>query len=153
MKRTTIVEIITLLFVTLFLYTGISKLMDYSVFREQIALSPLLAPLSKLISILLPAIEIFVSIILFIPKTRFKGLYASLILMLFFTGYIIYILNFNEHLPCTCGGVLQSLSWNQHLLLNGILICCVLQAIILVKRSNLNKTKNQTSGVSNEIGF
>src|SRR5438445_7843878 len=101
MKRSTIIELIALLYVILFLYTGISKLMDYSVFKEQIATSPLLAPISGWIAIGLPAIEIILAIILFIPRTRLKGLYASLVLMIIFTGYIIAILSFNEHIPCS----------------------------------------------------
>jgi len=134
MKRNTIVEIIALLFVVLFLYTGISKLMDYSVFKEQIALSPLLAPISSWVAILLPATEIIISVVLFLPRSRLPGLYASLILMVLFTGYIIYILNYNEHLPCTCGGVLEILSWKQHLVLNGILIALAFIGVLMGRR-------------------
>jgi uncharacterized membrane protein YphA (DoxX/SURF4 family) len=134
MKRTTIVETISILFIIFFLYTGISKLMDYSVTKEQIALSPLLAPIAGWIVIVLPIAEIIVSVILFIPRTRLKGLYASLILMTVFTGYVIYILSYNEHLPCTCGGVLQSLSWKQHLLFNSVFIVLALTGIVLGRR-------------------
>ena len=70
MKRTTIQEIIALLFVILFLYTGVSKLMEYDVAREQIALAPLLAPVAKEIVIVLPIAEIVVSVLLFLPRTR-----------------------------------------------------------------------------------
>jgi uncharacterized membrane protein YphA (DoxX/SURF4 family) len=134
MKRSTIVEIIALLFVILFLYTGISKLMDYDVAREQIALTPLLAPIAKEIVIALPITEIIVSILLFIPRTRKQGLYASLVLMISFTGYVVYILNYNDQLPCTCGGILQQMSWNQHLIFNGVAIALVLTGIILSRR-------------------
>jgi len=135
MKISTITEIIALLFVILFLYTGISKLMDYSVFREQIALSPLLAPVSNWVAILLPATEIIISVVLFIPRSRLIGLYASLILMVLFTGYVVYILNYNEHLPCTCGGVLEALSWKQRLILNGLLIALAFTGVLLGRRS------------------
>ena len=134
MKKRTTIEIIAILFVTLFLYTGISKWMDYYVFKEQIALSPLLAPIAQGVAILLPATEIIVSVILFIPRTRQIGLYASFILMILFTGYIIYVLNYNPQLPCTCGGFIQALSWHQHLVLNIVLIILSLRAIILMKK-------------------
>jgi thiol-disulfide isomerase/thioredoxin len=130
MKRT-IIEAIALVFVILFLYTGINKFMDYYIFKEQIALTPILSQVASWIAIILPSIEIIVSVILFLPKTRIKGLYASLILMLLFIGYIVYILNFNEHLPCSCGGFIQALSWKQHLWFNGILTVLLILAIYL----------------------
>src|SRR5260370_39077030 len=111
MKRTTISEIISMLFVTLFLYTGISKLMEYAVFKEQIAASPVLKPFARWLVWLLPLSEFSAAILLFVPRWRLKGLYAAETLMALFTGYIIAILTFSEHLPCSCGGVLQSLSW------------------------------------------
>jgi len=135
MKIVTITELIALLFVILFLYTGISKLMDYNVFREQIALSPLLAPIANWVAILLPVTEIIISVVLFIPRSRLIGLYASLVLMVLFTGYVVYILNYNEHLPCTCGGVLEALSWKQHLIFNGLLIALAFTGVLLGRRS------------------
>jgi len=135
MKKKTIVEIIALLFVVLFLYTGISKLMDYDITKEQIALSPLLAPIASWTVIALPVTEIIVSVILFIPRTRIKGLYASLALMVAFTGYVVYILSYNDQLPCTCGGVLQSLSWKQHLLFNAAFIVLALTGIVLGRQT------------------
>jgi uncharacterized membrane protein YphA (DoxX/SURF4 family) len=134
MKRSTIVEIIALLFVMLFLYTGISKLMEYDVAMEQIALTPLLAPIAKEIVIVLPIAEIIVSVLLFLPRTRRLGLYASLLLMISFTGYIVYILSYNDQLPCTCGGILQQMSWTQHLIFNGAAIAFALTAILLSRR-------------------
>jgi len=134
MKRSTIVEIIALLFVILFLYTGISKLMEYDVAREQIALTPLLAPIAGVIVIVLPIVEIIVSILLFLPRTRKLGLYASLALMMAFTGYVGYILSYNAELPCTCGGILQQMSWTQHLIFNGVAIVFALTAILLNRR-------------------
>jgi uncharacterized membrane protein YphA (DoxX/SURF4 family) len=134
MKKSTIVEIISLLFVILFLYTGISKLMEYDVAREQIALTPLLAPVAKYLVFILPITEIIVSILLFLPRTRRLGLYASLALMIAFTGYVVYILNYNAELPCTCGGVLQQMTWPQHLVFNGVAIVLVLTGIVLGRR-------------------
>jgi len=148
MKWNTIIEIIVLLFATLFLYTGISKLMEYAVFKEQIALSPLLKPVSRWLAIILPITEIIVSVILFIPITRLKGLYASLLLMVLFTGYIVYILIYNDHLPCTCGGVLESLSWKQHLLFNSICIVLALTGIVLCRRIHTNLREKSTSMAS-----
>jgi uncharacterized membrane protein YphA (DoxX/SURF4 family) len=134
MKRATIVEIIALLFAILFLYTGISKLLEYTVFKEQIAASPVLAPVAKWIAAGLPLAELLVAVLLFIPRWRLKGLYTSFILMILFTGYIIAILNFSKYIPCSCGGVLAQLSWSQHIVFNSVFIILAIVGIALEKR-------------------
>lgn len=135
MKRSLIVEIISFIFIALFLYTGVSKWMDYYLTKEQIALLPLFKPIARALAFLLPAVEIAVAVLLFIPASRKIGFYMSLGLMLFFIGYVIYILNYDKQQPCTCGGVIELLSWRQHLLLNGVLALMALIAILLTKRS------------------
>jgi uncharacterized membrane protein YphA (DoxX/SURF4 family) len=122
LSKATIVETIAVLFIILFLYTGISKLMEHSVFKEQIAESPILKPVSYLIAWALPLLEFIVALMLIIPRWRLKGLYASLYLMIAFTIYIGTIMTFNKELPCSCGGIISLLSWNGHLLFNTIFI-------------------------------
>jgi uncharacterized membrane protein YphA (DoxX/SURF4 family) len=131
MKKGSIIEIIVLLYVILFLYTGISKLIDYSIFKEQISTSPVLAPIAKPVAILLPWVEFLLVLLLIFPKWRLKGLYASLALMVLFTCYIAAILSFSDRLPCSCGGIIELLSWKQHLLLNSILILLSTLGIML----------------------
>jgi hypothetical protein len=135
MKRATIAELIAFLFIILFLYTGISKLMEYDIAKEQIALSLLLAPIAGFVVVFIPTAEIITSILLFFPKTRIYGLWSSLTLMIAFTGYVIYLLTYNDQLPCTCGGILEQLSWPQHCVLNITLILLALTAIRLSRRS------------------
>jgi uncharacterized membrane protein YphA (DoxX/SURF4 family) len=144
MKRSTIVEAIALLFIILFLYTGISKLMEYDIAVEQIVLTPRLAPAAKTIVIILPVIEILTAIALFIPQTRKYGLWASLALMILFTGYVTYIINYNDQLPCTCGGVLEQLSWPQHLILNTVFIILAIIGILLLRKIRNGHFDKQT---------
>ena len=131
MKRSTIIEIIAIWFVILFLYTGISKLMEFSVFREQIGQSPVLKPFAAWIAWILPLSEFVVALLLFIPRTRSKGLNGSLALMILFTGYIVAILLLDDHVPCSCGGIIELLSWKGHLVFNGICIGLAGTAIYL----------------------
>ncbi|OQP65372.1 hypothetical protein A3860_17040 [Niastella vici] len=140
-KLNTFTEAITILFVILFLYTGISKLMDYTVFKEQIATSPILAPVSRWIAAALPWMEFAIVILLAIPKWRLKGLYASFIIMILFTGYIISMLTFNKDIPCSCGGVIELLSWNQHIIFNTVFILLAAIAIAIEKRINNDKKR------------
>ncbi|MEP7371737.1 MAG: MauE/DoxX family redox-associated membrane protein [Chitinophagaceae bacterium] len=147
MKRTTIIETIVVAYTILFLYTAISKLMEYSVFKEQIAASPILAPVSKLIAAGLPWTEILVTVLLIVPRWRLKGLYASLILMTAFTIYIAATLAFSEHIPCSCGGIISEMSWTQHLLFNTVFIGLAITGIILTKKV-LNDHKLQWSSAT-----
>ncbi len=134
MKRAILVEIISVLFIILFLYTGINKMMDNIVFREQIATSPLLTPIAPWIAIFLPKSEIIIAISLFIPRFRLKGLYASFVLMVLFLLYVLYIFAFNERLPCSCGGVLQQLSWKGHIMFNSFFIVLAIIGIKMERR-------------------
>jgi hypothetical protein len=136
-KKNTIIEIIALLYVCLFLYTAISKLTDYDVTREQMTAIPILAPFAHIIVWLLPAIETGIAILLFIPYTRIRGLYASTGLMFLFTLYIVYILLFYPELPCTCGGLLAAMTWPVHLLFNIVFILLSFAAMRLHKGSKI----------------
>lgn len=142
MKQKTIIEIIALLFVILFLYTGISKLMEYPVFKEQIGTSPLLEPIAPFVAWALPLVELVAAILLFWPAWRRIGLYAAFGLMVLFTGYVIYIMVVDETLPCSCGGIIELLSWKGHLVVNSILTFLALTGILLLRRSHLRKPSN-----------
>jgi uncharacterized membrane protein YphA (DoxX/SURF4 family) len=133
-KKATIIETIIVLYTILFLYTGISKLMDYSTFKEQIATSPILEPISKPIAIILPWMEFAIVALLIVPRWRLKGLYSSLVIMTVFTIYIIAILLFNQNIPCSCGGVLEQLSWGQHIIFNSVFMTIAIIGIVLEKQ-------------------
>lgn len=134
MKRTTIVETIIFLYAVLFLYTGITKLTEYEIFRENVAESPILAPIATPIAWGLPWMEFAITMMILIPRWRLKGLYATLILMVAFTAYIICILLFDKNLPCSCGGIIEQLSWTQHLVFNIAFILLAILGIALQRR-------------------
>ena len=140
LKKSTIIETIAFLFVILFVYTGTSKLSEYGVFREQIAESPILKPVAPIVSWLLPITEFVVSLLLLIPRWRLKGLYASLALMVAFTLYVGAILSFSRELPCSCGGIIELLSWKEHLLFNSIFILLAITGIVLQRQLSFNNT-------------
>lgn len=133
-SKATIVEIISVLFMILFLYTGISKLMDYAVFKEQIAESPILKPIAPFIAWALPVTEFLVCIMLIIPRWRLKGLYTSSFLMIAFTIYIGAIMLFAKELPCSCGGIISLLSWCDHLIFNSVFILLAFAGVQLERQ-------------------
>ena len=132
--QTILVEIISALLIFLFMYAAISKLLDYQKFQVQLGQSPLLTAFAGWVSWIIPFLEIIISIMLAVRKFRLFGLYASFSLMVMFTSYIIAITKFSDYIPCSCGGVLQNMSWNQHLIFNIAFILLALTGIILCSR-------------------
>ncbi len=123
MKKKTVVDIIAYLFIILFIYASVNKLLDYENFSTELGKSPLLTAFAGYVAWAVPAVELVVVILLTVPKWMLAGFYAAFSLMTMFTAYIVAILNFSDYIPCSCGGVLQNMTWNQHLVFN---ICFVI---------------------------
>ena len=118
MKKLPVLQIISSLLILLFAYTAISKLLAYRSFTRTLTESPLIHNGADTIAWLLPAAELVVVLLLFFPALRKRGLYASASLLFLFTVYLSYMVLFVPHLPCSCGGVLRSMSWQQHIFFN-----------------------------------
>ncbi|MEO2081156.1 MauE/DoxX family redox-associated membrane protein [Leeuwenhoekiella sp.] len=112
-------------FILLWVYAATAKLLEFEDFSVQLGQSPLLSAYAGVLVWLVPLSEYVLSGLLLIPKTKKVGLYGSLCLMMAFTTYIIIILNYADFVPCSCGGILESLGWTEHLIFNGV---CVLLA-------------------------
>ncbi|PWJ96016.1 methylamine utilization protein MauE [Flavobacterium araucananum] len=125
--KTLILDIICLVFALLFMYAAASKLFDFENFKIQLGQSPLLSAFANWISITVPVLELIIAVVLFIRNYRLIGLCAAYMLMIMFTVYIYIILNFSAFVPCSCGGILEKMTWREHLIFN---ICFVLLAII-----------------------
>ena len=133
-----------MLFIILFTYAAISKLLDYENFKLLLEKSPFLGSYANLLSWLIPAIELMIAVLFFFRKLSLEALWSSLFLMVIFTAYIIIVLNFSESIPCSCGGIISSLSWNQHLYFNIGFIVLAAGGILLVyprKKSFSNSHK------------
>ena len=135
-------EIISLFFIILFMYAAFSKLLDYDVFVTQLEQSPFLSSTAGLIAWGIPVLEIIIALLFFFPGFRLLGFYASFVLMSIFTIYIIAVLNFADSIPCSCGGVINSLSWNEHLIFN---VACVIVALlgVVLWKNNMKSIKNK----------
>lgn len=131
-KRT--IDTICYLFILLFVYAAVAKLLSFERFVLQIGQSPILYPYASYLAVLVPAIELIVSGFLAMNRYRLLGLYASFSLMTMFTLYIIAILQFSEHIPCACGGVLEVLGWKGHLIFNIAFVILSIVGILLTGR-------------------
>lgn len=127
----TCIAIISYLFVFLFIYAAISKLLDYNDFSIKIGQSPLLSPFAGYVAIGVPVIELIIAAGLLIPNWRITSLFASLCLMTAFTVYIFIILKFSSFVPCSCGGILEKLGWTEHLIFNSAFVLLAIVSLIL----------------------
>lgn len=126
-----IIDIICLLFMVLFVYAAASKWLEFEKFRAQLGQSPLLTAFADGVVWAVPAAELAISLLLFMPRFRLGALYASLSLMTLFTAYIVAVLYFSPYVPCSCGGILENLGWAEHLVFNLVFIALAIAGILL----------------------
>lgn len=132
--------IIIALLILLWSYTAGSKLIDVQQFKQELFNQTF----SKNIAIMLlwftPIAELLAAALLIIQKTRLLGLILSMILMTLFTGYIsLVLLDYYDHVPCSCGGVLKALGWEEHFYFN--LFFLSISSIGIYLQLNTNKDK------------
>ncbi|WP_426278584.1 MauE/DoxX family redox-associated membrane protein [Chryseobacterium sp. S-02] len=127
--KTIFIKGVSYFFILLFIYASVSKLLDFENFQVQLAQSPMLGAYAGIVSLLVIGVELVIVYLLVIRKFRITGLYAALGIMSAFTMYIYLILNYSDSIPCSCGGILEKMDWNQHLMFN---ICCVLLLIVAI---------------------
>lgn len=128
--------LIIFLLIVLFMYTGMSKLLNREAFMRQLGKNSLLQASAGVISIGLPITEIFGALLLAIQKTRAYGLILCSALMILFTLYTAGMLMSHSQLPCTCGGVIASMSWKQHLIFNIIFTALAGYGVYLYKNKH-----------------
>lgn len=140
-------EIICFLFILLFTYAAVVKLIDVQKFTVQIGQSPLLTDFAGVVAWLIPISELLIASMLALTRLRMVGLYAAFCLMIMFTAYISAILLIDENIPCSCGGVLESMGWTEHLLFNIGFVILGLGGILL--HFKIEDNSNQRAMASN----
>lgn len=123
-------SVIAYLFIVLFAYAAFSKLSDYETFTVQLGQSPLLSVFAGWIAWFIPAVEILISILFMFTRTKFLALTASFTLMMLFTAYIFIISHYSDYVPCSCGGILERMSWTAHFYFN--ILFCLLAAVAII---------------------
>src|SRR5690606_13981905 len=124
-------ETICAILLIVWLYTGTSKLNEYYDFRFQLRRLPYFSQYASFLTFFIPISEIAIATLLIFKRTRLLGLAASLGLMLIFTAHVYYVLNYMRNIPCSCGGIISSLDWHQHLTLNIVLTLLALIGVII----------------------
>ena len=141
MKKELCLELIICLIILMLFYACFSKWADMRLFRHVMLYQPFPAWAAETLVWLLPPIEMFTGILIIFPKTRRSGLFVFVLLMSAFSIYIIVILmHFFPDVPCSCGGLIQSMSWVQHLIFN---IFFIVMGIISIRLEQ--QIKNSSS--------
>lgn len=118
-------------FIALFVYAAIAKLMDFQKFQVQLGQSPMLTRYATVVAWAVPVSELVVAVFLMFERTRLAGLYGAFGLMVMFTTYIILASRFSDYVPCSCGGILESLGWTEHLIFNSVFVVMACVAVLL----------------------
>lgn len=147
MRRITI-EIVVFAFIVLFVYAATTKLMDFQQFHIQLSQSPMLTDYAPAVAWGVPFVELAISALLIFDRTRLIGLYAAFGLMVMFTTYIVLVSRFSDFVPCSCGGVIEKLTWTQHLYFNTAFIALGLVGIWFYPRTRSLVQHTPTSNAS-----
>lgn len=135
---------VSTVFVVLFGYTGFTKLITVRVFAGTMWDVVFMRPYIPFLMYFVPLFELFIAALLCrsvltikntIISTRKIGIYLSTFLMFAFSVYVGAMLLLYKDLPCGCGGAVNWLTWQQHLLLNIGLFTLGVVAIIVMKKN------------------
>lgn len=137
MKREFLRDAIAFLLVLLFVYTAFSKILGASEFRKQMFNQPLPAWVKPVLVYAIPSLELVASILLMIVSVRIWGFVLSSALMITFTIYVgLVLLGQFDYTPCSCGGIVSTLSWRGHLIFNVVFTVLALIGTAISVRSN-----------------
>ncbi|SKB76037.1 hypothetical protein SAMN05660841_02184 [Sphingobacterium nematocida] len=133
--RSLAVRILAIALAGILLYTATKKVMDFRAFVAHIeTLSIGAGELNYSLAAFIVFIEYGLAfMLLFDPLKRW--LYWSIGgLMLLYSAYIYAILNFAITLPCSCQGAFKSLSWQQHYLVNLVVLLAAVGILLLIRK-------------------
>ena len=121
----------TILLIIIFGYTATNKLISHDRFQFQLHLIPVsfIARNAFFISLVIPLIELVLTIALCLNRYRLPGLFGATTLLGLFQIYLVALMVNYKNLPCTCAGISPELSWIDHIILNTLLISLSILAI------------------------
>ncbi|ALM50130.1 hypothetical protein AMR72_15240 [Flavobacterium psychrophilum] len=129
--REAALKTVSFLYILLFVYAAVSKLLDFENFRTQLGQSPLLSAFADWLAVLVPGTELLVALLLSFRRTRITALSVGFGIMVMFSTYIYFILTYSPYVPCSCGGVLEGMGWNEHLIFNLAFVAVGAVALLL----------------------
>jgi len=136
----------------LWMYAATAKILEFDKFTIQMSQVSFLKPFAGVLTWIIPFAEYSLAALLLVSKTRRLGLLGSAILMSVFTVYIAGMISFSPELPCSCGGIINNLTWQQHLLFNIGFTALAITGVYVHSFTNTpHKNTNGNSNSNNNI--
>ncbi|SEN01529.1 Methylamine utilisation protein MauE [Mucilaginibacter gossypiicola] len=132
MRRTDIPDLISFLLILMFSYAAFSKLIAFNNYKIEMHRQPVPKWSVDYLIVLIPASELVTIAAMLFRKTRMIGFFSAAFLMLVFTVYVVLAMTgaFGK-VPCACGGIINNLSWGQHLVFNLIFLSLSVYGVII----------------------
>jgi len=126
--------IATSLIILLFAYAAVSKLTDFETFRHQLHNQNIPKGLATPLAYIIPGVELLTIVLLLRSRTFQAGLLLSMLLLAGFTAYVgLVLFHYWNKVPCSCGGILNHMSWTFHFWFNCFFLCIAIAAYILTR--------------------
>jgi uncharacterized membrane protein YphA (DoxX/SURF4 family) len=115
--------VLSTVLIVIFGYSGFDKLIRFESSRNAFHNQIFPPELAEILSYAIPGVELLLALLLLFSVTRWWGYLGSILLLSVFTTYVglIWVGAF-PRMPCNCAGVLESLGWAEHFILNMICI-------------------------------
>jgi len=131
--------IIVLLLMALFGLTAFDKVHHFGRFYSELGKSPFLMAYAGAVGVGTPLVEAVVVWLLADDRRQLLGLYSCVFLMSLFSAYIYVLMHYSYYTPCLCSAAIESLTWGQHLIFNGVFLVLAIAGVI-IKEYQLTKT-------------
>lgn len=135
-------RILSIALAGMLLYTATKKVMDLEAFAAHIEVLPYMhAWITYVLSVVVILMEYGLGVMLLYQPMR-KAVYVGVLsLMLIYTAYIYAVLHHALMLLCSCQGAFKSMTWEQHYLVNAVMVAVTLTTLLLVYLFNKHTNK------------
>lgn len=113
-----LIQFAAALLIFIFLYAALLKIFQPVAYISKMSHLPILNEIHNSFLWVVPISELIIVLLLCWPRYRELGFLLSLALLLFFALYIAGLYIFAKRMPCSCGGILEKMSWPQHIVFN-----------------------------------
>ncbi|WP_439490856.1 MauE/DoxX family redox-associated membrane protein [Algoriphagus sp.] len=141
-------KIFNTILILLWTYTGLDKLIRRKASRNAFHNQTFPSELAEVLAYAVPMVELLIALLLLSSVTRWWGYLGSALLLTVFITYVglIWVGAF-PRVPCNCAGILESLGWAEHFVLNMICIGIAiwglrLEELIRLKDLKIEKLEN-----------
>jgi putative oxidoreductase len=118
--------------VLMWCYAALSKIIDYDKARSEMLAQVFPIWISEILLWAVPAAELLTAALIVYSGTRIAGLRISLGLLTCFTLYIgLVVTGIFGRIPCSCGGIMEGMTWGQHMAFNLFFIATTISALYL----------------------